>query len=316
MKSKNILFLILIILNSVFAAAGFGWIKTTIEIRRKIPPFIKEKGSVSIQMKSVDLEYDWLNATLKRRLSQEIIENNPNLKIKEGESDFTITLKILRYYIDQKWNPVEVKKTVEVECEEENYGKGKKKCNKEIKEIQMYLFALGELEIECEIIDNRGKRILYDNSFLSRYEEKFILGSKTPSLREIERIIEEDLLMKLSPIFSYTEEIIKIPLAKGKDGELKEGNEYAKDWRWQEAIKQWKSAKIDSNDPESKSNRLYNFAIAEECQAYYQKDKNIMIYQLKESLKYLEEAIRIYPKEKIYYQAQDRIKSYIRLLKQ
>jgi len=42
-------------------------------------------------------------------------------------------------------------------------------------------------------------------------------------------------------------------------------------------------------------------------------DEKSMLSQLYESLKYIEEAISIYPKEKIYFQAQERINSYIKL---
>ncbi len=308
---KGITILIaLIFLNSDILIGGFGWLKTTIEINRKIPPQLKLSGAINIQANSVDFEYDWLNSSLKKRISQAIIENNPKLKISKDASNLSLIIKIHKYNIDQKWNSIEVKKTIETECEEEAK---EKKCRKEIKEVQMFLFIEGELEIECEILDNKHSQSLFSNFFISNYKDKFVWGSEIPSLREIEKILEEGILKGVLPLFIYTTEIIRIPLAKGKNGELKRGNDYAENWVWGEAIKHWKSANIDLTDPEAKSNLLYNIGISKECQAYNMINEKSMLSQLYESLKYIEEAISIYPKEKIYFQAQERISSYIRL---
>jgi len=302
--------LILTFLNTNILIGGFGWLKTTIEIKRKVPPQLKLSGTINIQANSIDFEYDWLNSSLKKRISQAIIENNPQLKISKDASNFSLIIRILKYNIDQKWNPIEVKKTIETECEQETK---EKKCRKEIKEAQMFLFIEGELEIECEIFDNRHNQSIFSNFFSSNYKDKFLWGSETPSLREIEKILEEGILKQALPLLTYSAEIIRIPLAKGKNGELKRGNEYAENWVWGEAVKYWKSANIDAKDPEAKSNLLYNIGISKECQAYTMSDEKSMLSQLYESLKYIEEAISIYPKEKIYFQAQERINSYIKL---
>ena len=311
MKRKNIItffFFINLCIGPAFLEAGFGWLKSTVDTRRKIPPAINMSGSYTLIAPRTDFGYDWAYLKIRKSLSDSIAIHNPDLKFDPEHPQYTINIIISEYNLDQAWKSEKIKKEEKIKCDANDH-KEKNNCTREIKEIRMYLNVEGELVIDYELINNKKRHTAYSSSAHAVYNDKFEFGTEPPSLRQVEDMLVQNIIDQILPQITFTYQKLSIPLAKGKDGEFKDGNEYAQKWRWNEAIQKWQE-KQKQNEPESKSNLLYNIAIAHECMASSQNSSDEILNHLNTALNNLQKAINTFPSENIYYEAQERIAGY------
>ena len=314
MKQRKIskFLIIIIIINLCFAVpvvrAGFGWIKTNVDMRRKIPPAVSLSGTYTILTPRAEFGYDWAHLKMRESLSRAISINSPDLRYNPENAKYAIIIEISNYYQDQVWKSEKKKVERKVDCDEHDKNK-KDKCKKEFIEIIMHLLVEGELSVDFQVTNNATKRTIYSSGAHARFNDDFVLEEDPPSLRQVEDILVQQIMNQILPQITFTYERLSIPLAKGKDGELKDGNESAQSLRWEEAIKKWYSRQKE-NELESKSNVLYNIAIAHEYAVYSSNTDKEIFAELNTALDNLNKAISLFPSEKIYYEAQGRITDY------
>lgn len=249
--------------------AKFGMFKTKLHLVRLRPPETPVLGeSVCVEAEAQEALVSRRHlSTIKRRVEESLgvihrILDNPR------EADATVRVVIDELRADVHDETRHERKEVKVGERQEWNEKKQKNETKDVKEWRdvavRWVVAQGSARatIETEGAGGRRSKVLRAD-----YDESFKEGSGAPSFAgsdsELERYLVDVLSERAAGQVGFGSEPVEVLLAD--DGELKPGNEPAKEGRYAEALAQWSRLKLQGK---KEAARVHNVGVAHEALAY------------------------------------------------
>jgi hypothetical protein len=316
------LFLIYCIPSSAPRAQGFGTLinKKTIKLQRKLPAAVRlPGGAIDVKVLSHDAAYANLTQTLSDLLTAELQKNDQHIHVEKNAPDAIITCTILAF---QTPPPVPFMRT-EVVFQ-------KKKGVPE--QPRQYYKVTGEVDVSYQARSANSK-ILDTDDVMDKYSENFEAGTNAadgesiaskvtnpfkrlagkksdetygpPTPTELRQILLTRVAKQIAARLVNTDEIVEVPLARGK---LSDTDKLAESKLWSRYVETLEMM-TPFPSPIDDAYRQYNIGVGYEAMGYQTEDHAAAKKLLDKAAIAYGRAIDAKPQEKPFIDAQQRIET-------